>query len=172
MKVIIYSASTINGLIAKKDESDYSFISDKAWEFYLKTLKEVGAFIMGRRTYEVSLRTGVFPYDCLNVVMTHKHFSNHWGDKVIFTDQNPRELLKFLEKKGLTNVIVTGGHLSASFMEQKLVDEVWIDLMPRIFTNGINLFEGEDFEAELKLFNVQKFSEDIIQLRYSVAKYF
>lgn len=56
-------------------------------------------------------------------------------------------------------------------MKQNLVDEVWIDLMPGLFTNGINLFEGGDFEAELKLLNVQKFSEDIVQLRYSVAKY-
>src|SRR3989344_202344 len=172
MKVIIYSVPTINGLIAKKDESDYSFISNKAWEFYLKTLKEVRVFIMGRRTYEISLKTGAFPYDCLNVVMTRTRFSNNWGERVIFTDQNPKKLLQFLEKKGFKKVIVTCGHLSASFMKEKLVDEIWIDLMPRLFTNGINLFEGENFEAKLKLLKVQKFSSDIVHLRYAVAKYF
>lgn len=55
-----------------ENESDYSFISDKAWKRYLKTLKKAGVFIMGRRTYEVSLKTGTFPYDCVNVVMTKK----------------------------------------------------------------------------------------------------
>lgn len=33
MKVIIYSIPTINGLIAMEDEKDYSFISDRAWDF-------------------------------------------------------------------------------------------------------------------------------------------
>lgn len=53
-KVINYSIPTVNGLIAKEDESDYSFISDRAWGIYLKTLKEIGVLIMGRRTYEIS----------------------------------------------------------------------------------------------------------------------
>lgn len=66
-------------------------------------------FIMGR-TYEASLRTGEFPYDCLNVVMTKRKIENKWGDKVIFTSLEPTEVLRMLEKKGFLKVIVTGGH--------------------------------------------------------------
>ena len=171
MKVIIYSIPTINGLIAMENENDYSFISDSDWEFYLKTLKEVGVFIMGRRTYEASLKTGAFPYDCLNLVMTKQKIENKWGHKVIFTDLKPKEVLQMLENKGFSKVIITGGQLSASFMKEKLVDEIWIDLMPKIFTNGIRLFDGEYFDADLKLLSVKKFSENEIQLRYKVIKY-
>lgn len=39
MKVIIYSIPTVNELIAMQDEKDYSFVSDMAWEFYLKEIK-------------------------------------------------------------------------------------------------------------------------------------
>lgn len=170
-KVIIYSAPTINGLIAREDETDYSFISDEAWEIYLKTLREIGVFIIGRRTYEISLKTGAFPYDCLNVVMTKHKIKNKWKGNVIFSDSTPRELLRFLKKKGFKKVIVTGGHLSASFMKEKLIDEIWIDLMPRVFTNGINLFEGDNFDADLKLLKVKRFSDNAVQLRYKVLKY-
>lgn len=170
MKVIIYSIPTINGLIAMEDEKDYSFISDKSWEFYLKEIKKAGVFIIGRRTYQVSLKTGAFPYDCLNVVMTKQKIENKWGDKVIFTDLKPKEVLRMLEKKGFGKVIVTGGHLSASFMKEKLVDEIWIDLMPRAFTNGIRLFDGEYFDAYLKLLKAKRFAENEVQLRYEVIK--
>src|SRR3989344_9002384 len=111
MKIIIYSVPTINGLIAMEDEKDYRFISDNAWDSYLKALKEAGVFIMGRRTYEASLRTDAFPYDCLNVVMTKQKIENRWGDKVIFTHLGPEELVIMLEGKGFKKVFVTGGHL-------------------------------------------------------------
>jgi len=170
MKVIIYSIPTVNGLIAMQDEKDYSFISDMAWEFYLKEIKKVGVFVIGRRTYEASLRTGAFPYDCLNVVMTKQEIENKWGDKVIFTDLEPKEVLRMLEKKGFDKVIVTGGHLSASFMKEKLVDEIWIDLMPRTFTNGVKLFDGDYFDADLKLLEVKRFAKNEVHLRYGVIK--
>lgn len=170
-KVIIYSIPTVNGLIAKEDESDYSFISDQAWEIYLKTLKEIGVLVMGRRTYEISLKTGAFPYDCLNVVMTKRKIDNIWEDKVMFTDLGPRELLRLLAKRGFNKVIITGGHLSASFMKEKLVDEIWIDLMPRALTTGIKLFDGDYFDAELQLLKVKRRPENEVQLRYKVIKY-
>ena len=125
---------------------------------------------IGRGTYEVSLRTGAFPYDCFNIVMTKKKIENQWGDKVLFTDLEPKNVLNMLEKKGYGKVIVTGGHLSASFMKEKLVDEIWIDVMPRVFTNGVRLFDGKYFDAKLKLLEVKKSAENEVQLRYKVIK--
>ena len=171
MKVIVYSIPTVNGLIAKEGEQDYSFISEGDWALYLQALKEAGAFIMGRHTYEVSLRTGAFPYPCLNVVMTRQKIENKWGDKAMFTGESPKEVLSLLKKKGFEKVIVTGGKLSASFLKEKLVDEVWIDMMPRVFAKGTKLFDGESFDADLKLLAVKRSAANEVQLRYMVAKY-
>lgn len=168
MKVVIYAVPTLNGMIAKSNETDYSFISDKSWALYLKELKTSGVFVMGRRTYEASLRSGAFPYDCLNVVMTKKHIVNKWGNNVIFTDLSPNETLDMLKKKGFETVIVTGGHLNTSFIKAGLVDEIWVHLMPKIFSGGINLFEGIDFEAKLKLLDVKNTGDGEVLLKYSV----
>ncbi len=171
MKVIVYSIPTANGLIAMHGEKDYSFISDSSWKNYLKALKDAGVFIMGRRTYEVSLRTGAFPYpDCLNVVVTHRKIKNKWGDKVIFTSKSPKQVVRMLEARGFNKAIVTGGHLSASFMRERLVDEIWIDVMPRVFWPGKLLFDGAYFDTDLKLLKVRK-AQNEVQLRYKVAKY-
>lgn len=153
-----------------KDEKDYSFISDESWDSYIQSLKKTGVFVMGRRTFEASLRTGAFPYDCLNVIMTKQKIENKWGDKVIFTDSTPKETLLMLENKGFSEVIVTGGHLSSSFMKEGLVDEIWVDLMPRVFTSGIKLFDGVYFDANLKLLEVKRFAENEVRLKYRVVR--
>ncbi len=168
MKVIAYFIPTVNGLIAREDEKDYSFISDDSWDKYLKALKDAGVFVMGKRTYEASLRTGAFPYPCLNVVMTRQKTENKWGDNVVFTDLGPKEVLQMLENKGLNTVIITGGLLCASFMKENLVDEIWVNLMPKVFTDGIKLFDG-NFDANLKLLEVKK-SGDEVELKYRVIK--
>ncbi len=171
MDVVIYSIPTANGLIAMHGEKDYSFISESNWKSYLKTLKDAGVFIMGRRTYEVSLRTGAFPYpDCFNIVVTHRKVKNKWGDKTLFTNKSPRQVVQMLKNKGFNKAIVTGGHLSASFMREKLVDEIWIDVMPRVFGKGTMLFDGAYFDADLKLLNVRRIKNEV-QLRYKVIKY-
>lgn len=55
-------------------------------------------------------------------------------------------------------------------MKEKLVDEIWIDIMPRIFTTGVKLFDGDYFDADLKLLKIKKFAENEVQLRYKVVK--
>jgi len=161
----------MNGLIAMEEEKDYSFISDNSWDLYLETLKNVGVFVIGGRTYEVSLRTGAFPYpDCLNVVMTSKSPNNQWGNNVVFTDQEPYEVLEMIGTKGFNEVIVTGGHLSTSFLQDKLVDEIWVNLMPHVFSRGVNIFSGNQFEAKLELIDNQQNDEGEVLLKYKVLK--
>lgn len=168
MKVIIYAVPTLNGIIAKPDEKDYGFISDKSWELYLKELKSAGVFVMGRRTYEASLRSGVFPYDCLNIIMTKQKIENKWEGEAIFTGSSPKKLLTMLEEKGFEKVIVTGGHLHTSFMKDGLVDEVWIHLMPKVITKGVNLFEGDYYESSLHLLSVKDTGDGELLLKYQV----
>lgn len=170
MTVIIYSIPTLNGLIARSTEKDYNFISDADWSLYMGELKKAGVFVMGRRTFEASKRTGAFPYDCLNVVMTSKKIANDWGDNVIFTSESPKSVLAMLQHKGFNQIILTGGILSATFMKEKLVDEIWVDIMPRVFTDGIPLFAGEAFDAELELIEIKRPHPNEVQLRYKVKK--
>lgn len=160
---------TLNGIIAKSGEKDYGFISDKSWELYLKELKDAGVFVMGRKTYEASLRSGAFPYDCLNVVMTKQKIENKWEDNVIFTDSGPKEVFEMLKKRGFKKVIVTGGHLNTSFMKARLVKEIWVHIMPKVITSGINLFEGESYEAPLKLLDIRSTGDGEIFLKYGVV---
>ena len=169
MKVVISMEITVNGLIAKPN-GDTSFVSERAWRGFLKLMKSAGNNVMGRRTFEISLKEKRFPYDVLNVVMTRKKIKNMWGPNVIFTSKSPKGVVEMLKRKGFKLALVGGGALDASFLKAGLVDEIYLDVEPRAFGNGINVFNGEDFEAKLELVGTRKLSRNEIQLHYRVLK--
>lgn len=52
MKTILYMATTIDGFVAKKDDST-GFVSDVEWDSFQAEMKRVGNIIIGRRTFEL-----------------------------------------------------------------------------------------------------------------------
>ncbi|KKR61623.1 MAG: hypothetical protein UU00_C0010G0011 [Microgenomates group bacterium GW2011_GWC1_40_35] len=92
-------AITANGYIAKED-GNTSFVSDASWNSWDKLSRGAGNLITGRKTFKIDLADGNFPYlDRFNVVMTSQKIENKWGNKVIFTDISPKEVLEVLAKK-------------------------------------------------------------------------
>ena len=67
-------------------------------------------------------------------------------------------------------VVAGGGALNASFIEENLVDEIFIDIEPIIIGKGIPIFRDKSFERNLKLVGQKKISENEIQLHYEVLK--
>ncbi|MDE1855223.1 MAG: dihydrofolate reductase [Candidatus Micrarchaeota archaeon] len=171
MKVIIYMAPTPNGMIAKENY-DESYVSAGNWRLFVSKVRQAGNVIIGRKTFEVALASGVFPIGgVLNVVMTSKKIENRWGGKVLFTSRSPREVIGLLKKKGYGMAIVAGGSLvNTSFLKQKLVDELHLDLQPEVFGKGTPLFVEESFDAKLRLLGTTKLSKNEVQVRYRVLK--
>jgi dihydrofolate reductase len=171
MKVILYLATTINGLIAKEND-DTSFVTSEEWTSFELISRECGNVVMGKRTFEVTLADGTFPYeDRLNVVMTHQKVETNWGKDVVFVSDGPQEVIKVLTDKGYDRAFVAGGgQINSAFMKEGLIDEIYIDVESTVFGRGIPLFVPEDFEYKLKLLQVNKLSEDTVQLQYKVLK--
>ena len=172
MEVRLYSVITPNGLIAGKGD-DLSFITDTEWQGVMKEAYDIGNCIMGRRAYEVLLKKGKFPFNCLNIVLTKspKRFKNKWPGKVIFTNKSPRAILNMLSSKGCQKaLLIGGGHVNASFAKQKLIDEIVLDIEPKILTSGIKLFEGKEFGAMLRLIDARRVSPDEARIVYKVEK--
>lgn len=171
MKVILYMGITPNGYIAKED-GDSEWTSDEDLEGFYQQSKAAGNVIMGKNTHEMTIKYGYFPFpDAINIVMTHQKVENKWGDRAIFTDKPPKEVLKMLEGKGFTTAFIAGGgHINSSFMKEGLIDEIYLDVEPLVFGKGIQLFAPEDFEYELELLGVKKLSKNTVQLHYRVLK--
>jgi dihydrofolate reductase len=173
MKVILYMATTANGMIAREND-DSDFLSGSEWKEYLRMVKSCGNCIIGRRTYEfcTSDPNQTFPFpNAINVVMTKKKFKNKWPNQVIFTDKSPKGILTMLRQKGFKFTFLAGGSaLNSSFMKAGLVDEIYIDIVPLVLGKGITLFADASFEHKLRLIDSKKFLGGVVQLHYKVLR--
>lgn len=168
MKVILYMASTVNGFIAGRDD-DTSWISNEEWKSYSAAVQAAGCFIVGHRTYNILTIQPEFQElkDAMLVVVSHQDFETLHPNHHIA--HSPKEALDQL--KDFQEVIIAGGGaLNASFLAENLVDEIYLDIEPIVFGDGIALFHGKDFKTMLKLVGQKKISENEIQLHYRVLK--
>ena len=161
-------AITANGYIA--DENNETPWSDEVWKSYYKIAKQFRAIILGRTTYEIMKKVNEFEkiWNPLTVVVTNKNFLN--SPNFIFV-RSPKDALKIVEEKGFSKVLIGGGgNLNSSFMKEKLIDEIYLDVEPMLFGKGIKLFADENFNAKLKLIKIKKLSKNTIQLHYKIIK--
>ncbi len=164
----MYMAVSTNGMIAKTND-DTNWISEEEWSFYSKATREANCLIVGRKTYYILTEQPEFSElkDVKLVMVTSQNIklkqNNH------FIAHSPKEALKILN--GYKEVIVSGGGiLNAAFLKEDLIDEVFLDIEPVILGKGIPVFNGQDFEVNLKLIEQKKITENEIQLHYKVVK--
>lgn len=171
MKTILYMAMTVNGFVAT-EEGDSSWTSETDEKRFMAMRKEAGNVIMGRTTYESLVADKQFPFtDCLNVVMTREAPPVEPLKNVVFTDKSPEEVLEDLVKQGFnTALLAGGGELNGSFMADGLVDEIYLTVEPLAFGEGVKLFGSGFFRRELDLLDVNKVSDNEVQLHYRVRR--
>jgi dihydrofolate reductase len=165
----MFMAITVNGFIARKNGFS-DFVTADALEHNLKIVKNSGCCVMGSKTYEYILKYEDFPLPCYNVVMTKKKIKSKWKN-VLFTDQQPKMVLKQLKEKGFKTVLLFGGaKANSSFLKGNLVDEFYLYVVPVALGDGMMLLQKMGLEAKLKLLKIDRFSESIIGLHYKVTK--
>lgn len=174
MKTILYMAITPNGFIAGQKD-DTSWVGKADWKEFQRSAKEVGNVVMGSRTYETMVAEKKFPIPgSLNLVMTRrkKALAKTTWKNVIFTDESPRGVIEHLKEKGFDSVLIAGGgKVSASFIADGLIDELWLTIEPIVFSKGVGLFSPKsDFMARLRLIDVYQLGPHEIQVRYKVVK--
>lgn len=162
---------SVNGYIAKINGNS-EWTSDEDLKGFYEQSKKAGNIIMGKNTYHAASQYGYFPFpDAFNIVASHQQIENKWGDKVLITGKSPKEILKILEQKGFTAAFLAGGgQLNSSFAKENLIDELYLDVEPLVFGQGIKVFAEADFEFELELIEVKKLNPHTVQLHYKVLK--
>lgn len=168
MKVILYMDITVNGMIGKIDgKSD--FTSEEDGISFNETCQKIGTVISGRKTYEVLYPDFMPLKQGTHYVLTHDITKISNNPTVKFTNKPPEELLIEIEKSGNKEVCLIGGQQTISqFMQKGLIDEIYLDIEPLIFGQGMSLFAPSDFETKLELLETKNLSPQTVQLHYKV----
>ena len=171
-KVILYISMSLDGFLADKND-DISWLSmiEKDGEDYgyEEFTKDVDCYLVGHKTYEVvkKLCGGVFPqakqYDCY--VITRKERKAEEG--VTFYSGDILDLINQLKNNKGKNIYCDGGgQIVKLLMENNLIDEYIISIIPIVLGDGKRLFLGETERFNLKAISSKQYDSGLIQLRY------
>jgi dihydrofolate reductase len=168
-KIISNVAMSLDGYIAKND-GDISFLSavEKEGEDYgyADFLKSVDTIIVGRKTYDKILSIKFeYPSDKDVYVITHDEKSDH--DRIKFYTGSLLKLVSELRIKPGKNIFCDGGsEIINQLINNNLIDEFIVSVIPIILGSGIPLFKSGIPELTLKLVSCHEFDTGLVQLHY------
>lgn len=177
-RLTIHMVSSVDGVIAKKDNSVAWFETSSNYEKGVpgedpeEFLKTIDCYVMGSRTYEHALELS-------------KSYGWAYGDKptmVVTTRNLPivRQNIEFYSgdlnklvnerlRPNYKNVWLVGGAMLANdFIRLKLADEIRISVLPIILGEGTLFFDHKGQEQAMHLKEVMAYKNGMIELRYGI----
>lgn len=173
-KIKLYIAASLNGKIAKSDgsvdwlnsipnpdKSDFGFA-----DFY----NTVGITIQGYKTYKQIIDWGIeFPYKGkTNYVLTRNQNLRNTEDVKFVAEKHIGFIKELKEKEGEDIWLIGGGQINTMLLNEKLIDEIYVFIMPIVLSEGIEIFESIPNETKLKLYDSKTYSNGAVELRYTL----
>ena len=127
---------------------------------------------MGRVTYETSSDDFPLGSNAVNVVMTRNHDLHAKTEPdIVFTDRTPTEIVALAKEKGAHEILlVGGGETNTAFLNENLIDEIFLRVHPVVLTGGTKLFNDSKVDLNMELVSIKQLTDDVIQLHYRVIK--
>lgn len=170
-KVISYIATSLDGYIAKHD-GDVSFLSavDKAGEDYgySEFLKTIDTIIVGRKTYDKVISMGFgYPVSEKEVYVISRTIKPGY-EKMKYYSGSLKKLISELKTNPGKNIFCDGGsEVLNELLNDNLIDEFVISIIPVILGDGIPMFKNGRPSSELRLLSSHEFDTGLVQLHYS-----
>jgi len=169
-RVRFYVATSLDGFIADREGSvDWLAPYDARLYGYDKFASEVGAMIMGRRTYDLILAIGEeWPYGRKPVyVLTSTSLGDDVPQGVVPTTRGIRAALQQARDTTRHDIWIVGGAVTMqSALEEGLVDMVELFLVPVLLGSGLNLLNDLSRRPTLTFDGIEAFPDGVVKLRY------
>jgi dihydrofolate reductase len=171
-RIKLYIATSLDGFIAREDgridwltEYENNPTTDYGYsEFY----SSIGTVLMGRKTYEQILEFGDWPYkEKKSYVFTKKKDILHCENNVEFVTEDLRKFVNQLKESAEQDIWLVGGsQLIKAFIEENLVQELILFIVPIILGSGINLFDHIGKQIKLQTLGINKYENGLVRVEY------
>jgi dihydrofolate reductase len=179
-KITLHMVSSLDGYIAKKDNSMSWFDTPDHYEKGITEqdaqvfLKPIDCYVMGSRTYEHALELskshGWVYGDVPTIVVTHRNLPIE-RNNIKFYSGDLNKLVHEQLKPVYKNIWLVGGAmLSKEFIRLKLVDEIRQSVLPIIVGDGLPFFNQIGQEQALHLKEITAYKSGMVELWYEVKK--
>lgn len=168
-RVRVFIASSLDGFIAGLDD-DLSWLpapdpagSDHG---YAAFMAQVGALLMGRRTFDVVQGLGVaWPYgDRPVLVATHRPLPGARPGVRPVSGTIDQLLDLAVQEAGGRDVYLDGGDLIRAALDVGRIDELVVTLIPAVLGAGVPLFAGARQRHALQLLGAEPLPGGLVQL--------
>jgi dihydrofolate reductase len=171
-RVRFYVATSLDGFIADSGGSvDWLAPYDARLYGYDRFLNEVGALIMGRRTFELINAVGDWPYRGKPVFVVS---SQTLGSTPVGVSVSTRGMWDALQQARQTthrDIWIVGGAVTMqSALEEGIVDLMELFLVPVLLGAGLGLLNDLRGRQTLVFDGVEAFPDGVVKLRYVVPK--
>ena len=183
-KVILGLGISLDGYIARKNGAiDWlSMDWDYDWTAFFKT---VDAVLMGRKSWDAALEMqperkskskASNPYVGMETYIFSKTLNRSGVDGVKVISGDLKEFIETLKARDGKNIWLSGGgELAKSFLDEDLVDEIYLGVTPLLLGSGLPLFPELIREIPLRFVscNVYKHKKEdnaMLELIYEVKR--
>jgi dihydrofolate reductase len=171
--VQVFVAASLDGFIAgPNDEIDWLGAGEGTEDTFTPFLQQVGAILMGRRTFEVARAfEDEWPYGELPILVATSRPLGAVRKTVRALSGSIEELVDAAKRQaGERAVYIDGGALIRSALDAGLVDEITVAVMPIVLGAGIPLFAGVASRHRLRLRATRAIGGGLVELRYSLDR--
>jgi len=181
-KVTIHMVSSLDGYIAKKDNSVSWFETSDNYEKGVNVteqdaqefLKKIDCYVMGARTYEHALELsksyGWVYGDVPTIVLTHRKLPIDRQNIETYSGDLSKLVNERLKPNYKNVWLVGGAKLTKDFIRLNLADEIRQSILPVILGDGTPFFDQIGQEQVLHLKGVTAYKSGLVELCYEIRK--
>jgi dihydrofolate reductase len=170
-KVIFGGANSLDNFIAREDGAvDWLIWSKEVPQIMEEMWKTIDTIVMGRKTYEVSVRMGAGGGQTgMKTYVFSQTIKKPNTKKLSFVAEDAAEFVRRLKgEEGKDICVMGGGVLAKSLFEADLIDEIGFNIHPVLLGSGIPLFHEMSRQINLELKECRQLSNGCVYVTYIV----
>ena len=171
-KVSFGGANSLDNYLARPDHAvDWLLWGEEAASVMADYWKTIDTILMGRKTYEVAVRSGHGGdgYPGMTSYVFSRTLPPSSARGVTVVNGDAAEFVRDLKAlDGRDICLMGGGELARSLFEADLIDEIGFNIHPVLLGSGIPLFHPMSRQIDLELRECRAFKNGCVYVTYGV----
>jgi dihydrofolate reductase len=170
-KVTFGGANNLDNYLARADHAvDWLMWGDEAAAVMADFWKTIDTVLMGRKTYEVALRSGQGGggYPGVQTYVFSRTLKEGAEGVTIVSGDAADFVRELKQRDGKDICLMGGGELARSLFEAGVIDEIGFNIHPVLLGSGIPLFHPMSRQIDLELRECRAFRNGCVLVSYRV----
>jgi dihydrofolate reductase len=173
MKLSVFCGVSVDGFLARPNDAlDFLDAGGQEPHGFEEFYGSVDVVVIGRKTFEVVLTFGKWPYGKKSVVVLSSQpldFSSVNGGVVEQMSGEPANIVRQLKERGFEHAYIDGGITIQRFLNAGLIDRLVITRVPVLIGEGIPLFGPVPRDIGLHHVATRCYGGGLVQSEYEIG---